>query len=178
MRLWSVLWLGGLMGVGLAEPGEASGQSVRAVPKLDLNRFATGWYEVARLPNKPQKKCVSDAFQMVALGNKPGRFQLVQSCLLKDGETNTRSVAGKMDKLGDGKLKLSTLPLFLLPTKLWVMATGPDFEWALVGSPNHKLLWVLSRKAKMDAAVLQQVEAVAEAQGFKTGKLVMVAQDK
>lgn len=172
MRVWKMLWLGSVLMGACA----ARGQAVVALPKLDLNRFATGWYEIARLPNKPEKKCVSNAFQMYAPGNKPGRFQYLQSCLLKDGETNIRNLTGRLDEEGDGKLKLGTLPLFR--TKLWVMATGPDFEWALVGSPDHKLLWVLSRTATMDSAVLQQVEGVAAAQGFKVGKLETVVQGK
>jgi len=172
MRLWNVLWLGSVLMGACA----ARGQAVVSVPKLDLNRFATGWYEIARLPNKREKKCVSNAFQIYAPAYKPGHFQYVQSCLLQDGETNIRNLNGRLDEERDGKLKLSTFPLF--STKLWVMATGPDFEWALVGSPNHNLLWVLSRTATMDSAVLQQVEGIATAQGFTVGKLEMVVQGK
>ncbi len=175
MRFWSVLSVGAVLAGTVAASGLASGQAVMAVPKLDLNRFATGWYEIARLPNKPEKKCDGNAFQMYALGNKPRQFQLVQSCLFKDGQANVRNLPGKVDKQGDGKLTVGTFPF---TSKFWVLATGPDFEWALMGSPNRKLLWVLSRKATMDAGVMQQLKATAAAQGYKVDKLEMVTQGK
>lgn len=155
--------------------GAASGQSVTAVPKLDEKLFATGWYEIARLPNKPEKKCVSNALQMYTVGNKPWQFQVVESCLLKDGEANVRNLSGRGDKVGDGRLKVGSFPF---ATKTWVLATAPDYSWALVGSPNHKLLWILSRTATMDEAVLQQVEGMAAAQGYKVDKLQRVVQGK
>jgi lipocalin len=55
-----------------------------------------------------------------------------------------------------------------------VLATGPNYEWALVGSPNHKTLWVLSRTATLPAETYQQIVSQAAAQGFKTAKLLTV----
>ena len=68
--------------------------------------------------------------------------------------------------------------LVLLSTPYWVLATGPAYEWALVGSPKHKTLWILSRTSTLDPAVLMQIKSTATAQGFDLTKLITVAQTK
>jgi apolipoprotein D and lipocalin family protein len=78
-----------------------------------------------------------------------------------------------MDAAGDGRLRLSRWLIF--HTKYWVIATGPTYEWALVGNPNHKSLWVLSKTATMQPDTLAQIEAKAAAAGFSTARLVKVA---
>ena len=175
MRRWSLSVALGL-GCFVGGAGAVNAQSVTAVPKLDVNKLSVGWYEIARLPNKSEKACVSNAQQIYAPSNKAVKLQVVDSCLLKDGEANARNVTAKLDKEGDGKLKVGSF--FLFASKEWVLASAPDWNWVLIGSPNHKLLWVLSRKEKMDAGVLQQIEAMATAQGFDTAKLEMVPQGK
>ena len=149
-------------------------QTVTAVPRLDLNRYMGTWYEVARLPDKTEKKCVRNVRILYALGDKKGTFQMGTSCELKDGTPDDYDATGKMDKQGDGRLKLNHLVLFSTP--YWVLATGPAYEWALVGSPKHKTLWILSRTATLDPAVLAQLKEMATAQGFDLSKLITVSQ--
>ncbi len=59
-----------------------------------------------------------------------------------------------------------------------VLALGPDDDWALVGSPNHKTLWVLARKPALPDDVMAQVKAKATAQGFDAAKLVTQRQGR
>lgn len=166
----------GMMMLGLLLPaaGMAAGQVVSAVPRLDLNRYMGAWYEVARYPDKREKRCVSDAAVLYAPGDKPHRFSVVTSCRIQGDNPDAWNASGKMDKSGDGRLTESFLWPFY--AKYWVLAVGPAYEWALVGSPNHKTLWVLSRTAVMKPEVLAEVEAKAGAEGFDPAKLVMVSQ--
>ncbi len=164
-----------LLGMGLAAIGSAAGQAVTPVPKLDLNRFVGTWFEIVRLPNKLEKHCVSDAMVLYALGDKPTQFQVVNSCTIKNGSTDSRNATGKMiGKLGDGRVRVTYLWPF--SAKYWVLATGPEYEWALVGSPNHKALWVLSKTAAMKPEVLDEIEAKAAAEGYNRSKLITVLQ--
>ena len=163
------------MGLAFAMAQTVPGQTVSAVPKLDLNQYMGTWYEIARLPTKAEKKCVSDVLVLYALGDKPNSFQMGTSCHLKNGASDVRDADGKRyKKSDDGRLKLTRLVLF--STKYWVLDLAPDGSWALVGSPNHKQLWILSRTAVLSPEVLTALEAKASAQGFKTGKLITVPQ--
>jgi apolipoprotein D and lipocalin family protein len=171
-----LLAAGGWVLAGSLLPLEA--QKAAAVPQLDLNRFFGTWYEIARLPDKPEKKCVGDAFMIYAAKSKAWDFSEVTSCQLKDGSASVRNLTGKRaEKKGsDGRLKVITI--WPLSAKYWVLAVAPDYSWALLGTPNHKMVWVLSRTASLAPDVLTQAESQAASQGFNTGKLVMVAQTK
>lgn len=155
--------------------GAAAAQQASAVAKLDLRRFVGSWYEVARYPNRAEKHCANDAVRLYALGDKPGRIQVVTTCRTKEGYADVRNMNGRTaDKNGDGKLKVTSIWPFSTP--FWVLAVGPQYEWALLGNPNHKLLWVLSRTPTMTPEVLAEAEAKASAEGYDRGKLVMVLQ--
>ena len=149
-------------------------QAVTAVPKLDLNRFSGVWYEVARLPNKRQKRCAGNVQMLFALGDKANHIQLVKSCKTKAGYTDANNVDGKtQDKDGDGKLKLG---FWVFGRKYWVLAIEPDYQWSIVGSPNHKDLWIYSRKPGLTPEIMTEVRSKAASQGFAPDKLVMTMQ--
>ncbi len=173
MRWIAGLVLLGVMLVGLAASGRA--QAVTPVPQLDLNKFLGQWYEIVRLPDKPQKKCAANAFRLYAASSKAGRFSEVRSCLVTPGDNNIDNADGRQDKSGDGKLGVKHLVLF--HQKRWILAIAPDYSWALMGDPKRKTLWVLARAQTLDAATLADIESKAAAQGFDVSKLVPVKQD-
>jgi len=57
------------------------------------------------------------------------------------------------------------------------LALGPDYSWALVGTPNLRHLWILSRAPKLDTAVLDKLIEQARQLGFETPKLTFTTQD-
>ncbi len=156
---------------GLTTPA-ACAQSATAVPKLDLGKLTGTWYEIARLPIKSEKKCLSDGTVLYALNDKPNTFQTGTFCTVKQGDHADIGNSGKQDKAGDGRLKLRHL--VILSRKYWVLATDPDFTWALVGTPNHKSLWILARTPTVPDALYRQLQSTAASQGFPIAKLVLV----
>ncbi len=57
----------------------------------------------------------------------------------------------------------------------WVLALDPDYQWALVGEPDRKYLWILSRLPEMDRAQFEQLKAKAETMGYDLGPLRLMA---
>ena len=147
-------------------------QKTTAVPKLDLAHFITAWHVQAWMPNKAEKRCVSNVVVLYAAGDKPNGFQTGTFCQRKNGSTEEWSSTGKQDKSGSGKLKLRKFVIFSSP--YWVLDADPEYRWALVGTPNHKRLWVLSKAATIPPELLTVIETKAAAQGFDTGKLVKI----
>lgn len=162
----------GVLGLVLATAATRA-QVVTAVPQLDMRRFTGVWYEVARIPPK-KDKCVSDALAIYTAGDKKGRWAVVNSCKAKDGSINTKNgTVKRQDKSEDGRLKVAyTWPFY---RKQWVLGVGPEYEWALVGSPNHKMLAVLLRTSTLGAEAIAGMRAKAAAEGFAVEKLVTVA---
>lgn len=148
------------------------------VPSVDLSRYSGLWYEIARLPNRFEKKCVGDvtADYTVLSGN---RLRVVNRCRKTNGQiTEARGVARLADKRGpNSRLKVRFAPSFLsfLPF-VWgdyqVLALAPDYSYALVGEPGRKYLWVLSRRSQMDEAIYRKLAELAGSQGFEVSRLV------
>jgi len=141
----------------------AAAQSATAVPKLDPDRLIATYYEIARYPIRREKPCLGNGMVLYALGDKKNSLQIVTTCLVKDDNSGWWNSAGKFDKSGDGKIKLSWIWPFT--HKYWVLGLAPDYTWALVGTPNHKSLWILS-----------EIESKAAAQGFNPAKLIKIPQ--
>jgi apolipoprotein D and lipocalin family protein len=167
-----VLLVGGALLVLLSSLTRATaGQTVSAVPNLELSRYVGTWHEIARFPNKVERKCVGSPVVLLALGEKPDSFQIVISCLTSRGNPDAKNANGKIDKSAAGKLKVTYIWPFA--KKYWVLAVGDAYDWALVGDPNHKSLWILSRTSTVTPELLDKIEKKAVAEGFDMAKLVV-----
>jgi lipocalin len=93
-----------------------------AVPKLNQLSFTGTWYEIARVPNKREKDCVSRGLVLIALGDKSNQLQFINSCNTAKGFDDTRNYTGR-SKDGSGKLKIPAF--FPLSRPYWVLAVGP-----------------------------------------------------
>jgi apolipoprotein D and lipocalin family protein len=53
----------------------------------------------------------------------------------------------------------------------WVFGLDADYRWAVVGNPNRKYLWILSRTPQMTRELLDAALKAAEAQTFDLKQL-------
>ena len=148
-------------------------QTPTPVPKLDDNQMRATWYEIARLPNKREKSCIGDAFELIARGDSPNSLTWVASCKTKTAYINVHNTTARpQDKKNpnDGRLKIITIWPFT--AKYWVLAVDPKLAWFLIGTPNHKNLWIYAKSPTLAPEVLTQIEAQATAEGYPSSKLV------
>ena len=151
---------------------------VRAIPALDLARYAGRWYEVARLPNWFQKKCVRETVAEYEV-LPDSTIRVVNSCRQADSSlTRAEGRARLADRDGPtSKLKVRFAPRILsfLPMvwgDYWVLDLTEEYTMALVGTPDRKYLWILSRTPDPDPALYQRMVDSAAAQGFDVSRLV------
>lgn len=152
----------------------ALAQTATPVAKLDPDGFIVPWFEQARLQNKREKPCLTDNVVLYSLGDKKNTFQIVTSCLVKNANWQSWNQNGKLDPAGSGRLKLKWIWPFTHP--YWVVATGPEMKWIVVGTPNHKSVWLLSRDRAAAPEVLAEMRSRAAAEGYDVGKLIPVTQ--
>jgi len=148
-------------------------QTPTPVPKLDDDQMRATWYEIARLPNKREKSCIGDAFELIARGDSPNSLTWVASCKTKTAYINVHNTAARpQDKKNpnDGRLKVITIWPFT--AKYWVLAVDHQLAWFLIGTPNHKKLWIYAKSPTLAPEVLAQIEAQATAEGYPSAKLV------
>jgi apolipoprotein D and lipocalin family protein len=150
---------------------------LRLVQSVDLERYSGVWYEIARLPNKFQEKCVGDVTATYTVKSKD-RLKVVNQCRKKNGElTTAEGVARRASDEGpNSRLQVRFAPSFLsfLPF-VWgdyqIIELAPDYSYALVGEPGRKYLWILSRSPQMDEATYIKLKDAAAAQGFDVTRL-------
>jgi len=149
------------------------------VAPVDLQRYAGTWYEQARLPNRFQRDCTG---QVSATYGAPldGRVSVVNRCATGSGIDEAQGIARTVPVAGQpdaGRLEVNFAPRWLgwLPAvwgDYWIMQLDDAYQVSLVGTPNRKYLWVLSREPQLDPARLQAALDYARNAGFDTAAVV------
>ncbi len=149
---------------------------VTTVPSVDLDRYAGDWFEIARFENRFQQKCAGDV--KASYARRPdGRIDVTNSCRTADGGTAVaKGVARVEDAATRSKLKVRFAPALLsfLPFvwgDYWIIGLDPEYRWAVVGSPDRRYLWILSRTPQMDQRLFDEALERARANGFDVSKL-------
>ncbi len=156
-----------LLGTARAETAVAS------VAAVDLQRYAGRWFEIGSFPMYFQRKCIGDTTAEYAL--KPdGEVSVTNRCRTESGFDEAQGTAWAAEAGNNARLKVS----FFWPFRsdYWVIGLDPDYRWAVVGNPNRKYLWILSRTPDLPKPLLDEALKAATAQGYDLGQLRYTAQ--
>lgn len=164
----------------VAAQGEAA--ELKTVPQVDLNRYAGKWYEIARYPNRFQKACVGNTTATYTLKGD-GKIEVLNQCLKKDGlMKSARGQAKIVDKATNAKLKVRFAPgaLSFLPFvwgNYWIIELGSDYGHVVIGEPDRKYFWIMSRDPEMDDKMFQAILRRAESMGYNPAKVERTPQN-
>jgi apolipoprotein D and lipocalin family protein len=145
------------------------------VPRVDLNRYLGQWYEIASYPAWFQKGCTGSTAEYRLMPG--GRIRVVNRCFKNSLDGPLKTSKGKaevVDTATNAKLKV----WFFWPFKgdYWIIDLDEDYQWAVVGVPSRKYLWVLSRTPTMDDAVFQGIRERLVKQGYDPDRLNLTPQ--
>lgn len=149
---------------------------VTTVPHVELTRYLGRWYEICRLPLKWEDETATDITATYAL-NEAGKVRVDNRCFDDKGEpTQALGEATPVDE-SNARLKVTFLPEFIrwIPFTdgdYWVLKLDAEYRTALVGSPDRKNLWLLSRTPNIDDATIDEYLAEARRQGFDLAELI------
>lgn len=150
------------------------------VARVDLTRYAGLWYEVAKIPNRFQKSCATGTTATYTL-LEDGRIEVVNRCRKRDGsEVRATGVAEVVDGVSNAKLRVSFVSfLGIRPFwgDYWILALGDDYEFALVGAPDRKYGWILSRTPTLPPSTVHRVLDAIRAQGYDPDRFQASPQD-
>ena len=152
----SVLCLTILLGCGTMHAKPLPELSV--VPRVEIERYLGTWYEIARVPNRFQKECVAVTADYCLRDD--GKIRVVNACRKGGLGGPVKSIEGKawvVDRATNAKLKVQ----FFWPFRgaYWIIDLGEEYDYAVVGHPNRKYLWILSRTPEMEPT---RYEAILE----------------
>ncbi|TYT26626.1 lipocalin family protein [Luteimonas viscosa] len=150
-------------------------QEPATVARVDLARYMGTWYEIARLPMRFEPEDATDISAHYALqddGKVEVRNRMRRNCEVEEAVGEASAV----DDSGS-RLEVSFLPegLRWIPFTrgdYWILALAPDYSVSLVGSPDRRYLWLLSREPRLDETTRTHYLALAERQGFDLTRLI------
>ncbi len=141
---------------------------LEVVQHVDLEKYLGKWYEIAHLPFRFENDC-TDITATYSL-SKDGNISVLNQCL-KDGKLKqAKGKAKVVDKISGAKLKVT----FFWPFygDYWIIDLGKDYDYAVVGTPNRKYLWILSRTPMMDNVLFSQLTDSLKSKGFNVNNLI------
>jgi apolipoprotein D and lipocalin family protein len=151
---------------------------LQTVEKVDLSRYSGKWFEIARFPQWFQSNCISATAEYSR--NPDGSIKVLNTCIRKDH--TTRSVTGSalpVDATAS-RLKVKFTDSWvskLIPIpddgNYWIIEITPGYKEAIVGTPDRKFLWLLSRSPEISQRTMHHLKNTAAKQGFDTTKLVI-----
>ena len=148
----------------------AMSQTLEVVPYVDLKKYAGKWYEIASIPQRFQKGCNCTTAEYT-LTDKD--YVIVENRCNKDSINGKLSyIKGKAfvdENSENAKLKVQ----FFWPFKgkYWIIDLANDYSYAVVGHPNRKYLWILSRTAIMNDNTYKEIISRIKEKGFDISKI-------
>lgn len=145
------------------------------VEYVDINRYLGKWYEISKYPNRFEKNCfgVTAEYSLRLHEN----IKVVNSCKKGSLEGKEKSITGKawvQDKTTNAKLRVQ----FFWPfsSAYWIIDLGKNYEYAVVGHPKRKFLWILSRVPEIDKKTYSEILKRISEQGYDINKIEMTPQ--
>lgn len=153
------------------------------VPSVDLQKYQGKWFEIARVANSFQEKCVGPTTAVYTI-LKNGQIKVENRCQLKDGKIDLAEGRAKSaDQKTNSKLKVTFAKIlgnwvFAFGGDYWIMELDPQYRWVVVGAPDRKFGWILARTPELDLQTLDQIESRIKAQGYDSCQFVVSPQDQ
>ena len=146
--------------------------SLEVVPHVELEKYLGKWYEIAHLPAKFQEGCNETTATYTLL--KDGSISVLNQCIKNGKIKQAKGKAKVVDKNSNAKLKVT----FFWPFygDYWIIKLGNDYDYSVVGTPNRKYLWILSRTPQMDDKLYSQLIEYVKSKGFEVNKLIKTLQ--
>ncbi len=141
------------------------------VARVDLERYAGTWYEIATIPSWFQRDCT--AVTATYSPNPDGTLRVINRCRVGDPDGPSRQVEGVatvVDPTTNAKLSVSFFAPF--SGAYWIVALDPEYRYAMVGHPSRDYLWILARQPTLADDTYRILVDRARALGYDPDRLV------
>jgi apolipoprotein D and lipocalin family protein len=165
------LWLA----AALSLTGCATPPATRTVAHVDLDRYLGRWYVIANVPYALERGKVAsyDTYARRPDGRLDNIFTFRKGTFAAP-EKSWHGVAWVVDHKSDATWHVRFIWPFY--ATYLVLDLDPDYQWAVVGTPQRRLIWVLARQRQLDDATYATILRRIAAAGVDTNRLVRVPQ--
>ncbi len=146
------------------------------MPHVQLSRYMGRWYEIARYPKWFEKNCYGVTADYAL--RPDGTLSVLNTCHEGSSRGPVRTASGRAWKTGASNARLRVRFFWPFSSPYWIIELDPDYRWAVVGHPQRKYLWILSRTPKLpqkvEAGILKRLAAL----GYDVSKLKLDVQSR
>lgn len=137
-------------------------------PTVDLARFQGKWFEIAKLPRYTQNYCTGTT---TFFKQRDGGLDVTNECRLGKLDGELKASTARVDVTGEGGASKLEIHVGAFSGDYWILEVGEHYEYAVIGVPSRKYLWILSRTPKLDQAALDGIVERMKAANFPTSRL-------
>ena len=154
-------------------------EPVTTVDHVNLQNYTGTWYEIAKIPNSFQDQCVGNTTASYSL-NDDGSIKVVNKCKDDEGDMDSaEGLANVVDTKSNSKLEVSFVSIFgihLFWGDYWIIGLSDDYSYAVIGTPNRKYGWILSRTPQLSEEKLNEAYDILRKNGYNPKDFVMTPQ--
>jgi apolipoprotein D and lipocalin family protein len=136
---------------------------------IDPNRYLGRWYEIARVPNALQDNCQGATSDWTKTGSE--QYAVVQTCHIGSPAGPPKVWRGSGHIIAPSKIRIGFFG-GIVHQDYWVIDRDDGYSWSIMGTPDPRYVWIMSRRAVISPTERAALVARARALGYDTGKLV------
>lgn len=154
----------------------SSKKELPTIKEVNIKKYSGTWYEIARMPSRFEDglTCVTATYTPL----KDGNIEVLNKGYLVENKTKTDDITGKAwvpdPQNHPGQLKVQFFWPFA--ADYYIISLDDDYQYALVGAPSRKYLWILARNKTLEPEVIDKLLEKARKLDFNTDNLVMIDQ--
>ncbi|OKS89310.1 hypothetical protein RG47T_4794 [Mucilaginibacter polytrichastri] len=142
----------------------------KPVEKVDLDRYAGKWYSLYSIPTFFDKgsRETTTSYNW----DQKGYYDVLTTYKKGDDDEEVHTYKSKLfqvDNTNNSQMKAQ----FIWPYKVdyWIIELADDYSYVVVGHPDHKFLFIMSRKPSMDKKLYEEIISRCKAKGYAVEKL-------
>lgn len=156
---------------------QSSEPYTKTVESVNFEQYLGKWYVIANRPTMFETDAYN-ATETYSLNKQTGKVD-VDFKYKKGGFDGPEKAVPQTAWVHDEKTKAHwKISLWWLPFNQDYLIIDLDsaYQWTVVGVPNQKYLWVMSRKPEMDDAILSKILTDVKNKGYDTSDVNRVPQ--
>ncbi|KAJ8908117.1 hypothetical protein NDN08_008212 [Rhodosorus marinus] len=147
---------------------------LEVVDHVDLEKYVGMWYEYGRYPNRFQAEDGENVTATYTL-NEDETIKVVNEEFI-EGKKKTINGKAWVHNKEESTSKLKVSFFWPFAGNYWVIQLGENYEYAVVGEPKRKYLWILSRTTEIPEEIVSSILTKLKEQGYDPEKVKMTKQ--
>lgn len=153
-------------------------QPLQTVDKVDIEKYLGRWYDIASYPAVFQKgcRCTTADYERI-----PGKkyIRVTNRCIrFKNGKSKLYTAQGKAFIVeGSNNTRLRIQFFWPFRGDYYIIGLADDYSWAIVGHPQRKYLWILSRESYMPTHTYNDILKIIREKGYDLNRIVKTSQN-